>query len=191
MEDIHTENINALLNALQLSIDSPVDSITDADEDFPRFYLNVEPRKNDERFKYFTTLIKGEWKNQSTYAIHDSPLAFSQEFISFLLVTRLKKENMRSLAETDKAYQTFVEKLKLTTTSTKNLVITTDDQARTLIFTIIKNKKITLRHLAQKTGITQTALSNYKAGSDIRLSNMLKIAEAIGLKITLHTDTKS
>lgn len=54
-----------------------------------------------------------------------------------------------------------------------------------LIFNIVRDKKMTLRQVSDKTGLTQAAISNFKAGSDIRLSNLIKIANALDLKVTL------
>ena len=55
-----------------------------------------------------------------------------------------------------------------------------------LLNKFVGRRKMTLRELSQKTGLTQVALSNFKSGkSDMRLSSFLKILSALGLKLEI------
>lgn len=45
---------------------------------------------------------------------------------------------------------------------------------------------MTIRELAEKTGLSMVAISNFRSGKDIRLSNFIKIAEALGLRLKLE-----
>ncbi|MBU0506740.1 MAG: helix-turn-helix transcriptional regulator [bacterium] len=184
MKNYDSQKIDQFINALQLSINSSINSITDNDAD-NHYSINITKQKNDTQLQYFTKIIKGHWTNQSTYLIQDTDTAFSQDFINFLLVTRLNKDNMIKIADIDSIYTLFVDKLGFFQINENNIIISNSEQLRNIIFETIKKNNFTLREISEKIGITQTALSNYKAGSDIRISSLLKILKVLDLKMIL------
>lgn len=45
---------------------------------------------------------------------------------------------------------------------------------------------MTIRMLAEATGLTQVAISNFKAGGDIRVSNLIRIARALRMRLMVR-----
>lgn len=53
------------------------------------------------------------------------------------------------------------------------------------IFQRIEQQHMTLREVAEKSGLSQVSISNFKAGRDIKLSSLLKILKVVGIKLRL------
>ena len=108
-----------------------------------------------------------------------------KKLTTFLLLTRMEEKNIQKLAEIDSSYAPFLSKLGLKEDVIFNVNNLKDASA--FVFKLVENRKLTLRELSQKTGLTQVALSNFKLGkSDMRLSSFLKITSALGLKLKLQ-----
>lgn len=116
------------------------------------------------------------------YHIPDKSQVLNSHLISFLQLTRLDEKNMRSLAELDPKYQIFIDRLGLDPSNQ----IKTLKQASQTVFTAVEKQALTLRQLADMTGLTQATLNNFKAGKDVRLSNFLNILKALNLKIKIE-----
>ncbi|MBF0107388.1 MAG: helix-turn-helix transcriptional regulator [Deltaproteobacteria bacterium] len=186
------DKIDTFFNALQLSLDSRVSQVIDIDpEEYQNlknlFFVGVDQKETDERLKYFTKIIAGRWLKDNIYCIDDIDTALSQEFINFLMLTRLNKENMVKLGQIDRQYKRFIKKLNLEE-STNEVTVNSIEEARLHLFRVVEQKKMTLRVLAEQTKMTQVALSNFKNGSNIRLSNFISLCKALGVTIVLNND---
>lgn len=179
MESPTRDDMNALLNALQLCIASPVLGYS-LENNAIAFSTLVDGDTGLEKFK---KLIPGRMEH-STYHVEDISTVDIFLLTSFLMLTRLQDAQIISLAGQDNRYRPYANVLKLLPDGGET-VITTIADAKDAIFKTIEQKKWPLKKVAELTGLTQVTLSNFKAGGDIRLSNLLKIAKAVGVRVVL------
>lgn len=186
------DQIRGLVNALQLCIRSQIMSW-----DCPKFTrsrnvlaINFAPRDPDDpNLAKFELLAPGRWvtpENKSkihNYFVQNLDQIDVGLLTHFLLLTRLQDKQVWVLAEQDNRYRTYARALGLFVQE-KNTLIISLTQMRDLIFQTIDEKKFSLSMLARQTKLSQVSLSNFKAGGDIRFSNLLKIVKALGIKLT-------
>lgn len=176
-----SDEMSALLNALQLCIASPVLGHSIGTTSSVKFSAIVD---GDVGLTKFAKLVPGRWE-RNAYYIGDISKVDISLLTSFLMLTRLQDTQIMSLAEQDGRYRQYGDSLKLTSHGGKTGITTISD-ARNAIFKTIDQKKISLKKISELTGLTSVSLSNFKAGGDIRLSNLLKIAKALGVKLVLN-----
>lgn len=171
------------LNALQLSINSEVDNLDLGEPGFTLHFKQITP--NDANLELFQKLVPGSWNNtHNVYAIENSD-DISSLTIQFLLLTRLNKKNILKLAELDDKYKTLAQKIYGTSVELSDTVESIESASK-IIFDEVQRQKLTIRQLAEKTGLSAMAISNFKAGKDIRLSTLIKICQTLGLKISIN-----
>ncbi len=179
--------MNEFVNALQLSISSKIDRwswmVGLPTASHVIFYFNnINP--DDENLYFFQKLIPGTWDNaHKIYTIIDvEPI--NSLTTQFLLLTRLNKKNILKLAELDEKYKILAQKIYGTSVELSDTVGSIENASK-IIFDEVQRQKLTIRQLAEKTGLSAVAISNFKAGKDIRLSTLIKICQILGLKISI------
>lgn len=181
----YENEINEFINALQLSIESTIERWINEDDDlfFSIFFSKV--CKNDFGLELFEKLNLGKWNDEhNAYKIQYSDKLAA--ITAFLMLSRLNLDNIKKLAETKAEYRDLANQMGLN--ELKNIVTTVHsiEQAKKIIFDKINEKGMTIRQLSQKTGLSQTAISNFKAGNDIRLKNLLEILRALGVEMRIE-----
>lgn len=175
-------DLNQFINALQLCIKSEISSF--AKNDSESFTITFDSiAKNDEGLNIFEKLVPGSWQ-QDAYTMSGTPIDF-ELLTQFLLLTRLKADNMQKLAELDSRYQPYVDQVFGKKHHPLSEEIQKIDQASLLIFEKVKQKNLTMRQLSELTGLTPMTLNNFKSGKDIRFSNFIKLCKAVGVKIKM------
>lgn len=174
------QDLKSFENALQLCIETKIHNVTLGKDNYILVNFDKAPQDDEQLFLFFN-VVEGKWENKNkSYRISEIDL---QEVINFLLITRLNKENMMKLAEMDPEAEKMVTKMGL---KTKVLYINDIKHASKIVFEQLSKRNMTMRELSQRTGLTQVSLSKFKAGNDIRLSNLIKIAGALNLKLILR-----
>lgn len=177
------QELEEFANALQLSIKTKISGV-----DLENGSLNIKFESailpDDTNFFRFLKIFEGEWKpGQKNYAIRNADKFNWPQITLFLLLTRMNEENILKLAEIDPSMGEISKKLGLKTSGTN---IGSVKKCSELVFEKLEDKKMTIRELAERTGLTNVTISNFKAGGDIRLSNLLKIIGAVGLKLRMR-----
>ncbi|MBI2342907.1 MAG: helix-turn-helix transcriptional regulator [Deltaproteobacteria bacterium] len=145
-----------------------------------------DPR-GDEHFAYFQQLTRGRWDaKRSGLMIDNINQLLQTPIVSFLMLSRLSKEHMLHLARLDAKYRPCVEQLFGKAWTSKTVIVERPQEAAAVVFAHVAQQRMTIRTLAEKTGLTQVALSKFKGGQDIRLSNVLKILKALGLRLWIE-----
>jgi len=180
--------IDEFISALQVSIKS---KIVEYDADvFSETLLIQFQRKplDDPQWALFEKIVgdNGRWAPRlKGYSIDTAVI--TSHLINFLLITRLKEENIAKLGKIDPKYRDYVERaVGSSGLQTGAHALETLVQISGTIFSISEQNGITIRQLAEQTNLSMVSISNFKAGKDIRLSNFLKIAAALGLKLKLQ-----
>jgi len=184
MNPANEDKIDEFINALQLSIISTIGSWTDEDDDESFSILFSKIGKNDFGLELFEKLNLGQWNAERT----SYKMKFSDNIASvtsFLMLSRLSQGNISKLAEINVKYQELASQMGLVALGELMSTIGSVEDVKKIIFDKIKQRGMTLRQLSEKTGLSQTALSNFKSGNDIRLSNLIIITKALGLKIKI------
>ncbi|QQR79839.1 MAG: hypothetical protein IPJ69_10910 [Deltaproteobacteria bacterium] len=162
-------------NALQLSIDTPIPNtgtILSNPEILSLSFQGQKPIK-DERWQFFEKISEGKWKEAAHQVfLYQIPIGSLdlEELTQFLIITRLKKDNMLKIAELHPEYKKYVEKIFGSQKLTLKPDISNLEQAKRIVFDQISKKNVTLLSLAHQTGLSLVSLSNFKSGKDIRLS---------------------
>lgn len=182
------EEIDAFINALQLCVKSKiVEAVFKPGKNSGWLTLELKDiDSNDEKWDIFLTLLgrHAQWKKPHLMITEPSAIL---PLTPFLMLTRLDNTNMSALAEQDSQYRPYVRLLNLTpAVSGKGVSIRDITEASRHFFSVVADKEFTLRHLAERTGLTQATLSNFKAGQDIRLSTFFKLADVVGLDVILQ-----
>ncbi len=182
------EQLNAFVNALQVCIihEMHYRYIPLKDTILMSF---TSTEINDDNLGKFKRLVPGEIRKLGKYS-HQYWIKNLQQLnlgllTHFLLLTRLQDNQIIALVKQDMRFRPYAKILGLLPTETDAMPVVSLTQARDLIFQTIEKKSVSLATLAQQTGLSQVSLNNFKAGRDIRLSNLLKIAKALGIKVTL------
>ena len=176
-----------LINAMQLSLATPIAGFLAADTGILRIKFKSTPRQ-DKGFGYLQRLLKGEWAGGDlSFAIKIPGDLFLRQLTNFLMLSRLQEKNMRTLARLDPQYQPFVQKIFGGSIRASEAVVYDPKQAADIIFEQVKKQKMTIRELSQKSGLTQVTLSNFKVGRDIRFSTLLRILKTLKLSLMIRT----
>lgn len=183
MITVSHDQMNALINAMQLCIQSVIDSWSNnGSNSISIQFDSMEP--TDKKFQKLKKLLPMASETTNKIILIDFDADYCRALTTFLLLTRLEDKNMQKLAAMDSGYDLFLQKLGLKRDSVTS--IASLQEATQVIFKIVEERKMTLRELSEKSGLTQAALSNFKTGkTDIRLSSFLKIAAALGLKFKI------
>lgn len=119
MSPLLKEKIDQLINALQLCLKEPLLDAwfqgkfgPDYDEEGWVWIQFKERPANEEQWKYFEKLVPGVWREKEMYQIEgaDFERSLSGGITDFLLLTRLRKENMLKLAELNPYLRPWTEK---------------------------------------------------------------------------------
>ncbi len=187
MKDFFSDNLGEFQSALQLSIDSKIETVFKNPEVYSLSFQD-KPRA-DERWAYFEKLSGGEWKEVNKVHLYQFPQGALklEELTQFLFLSRLEKENMLKLASLDLRYKKYVIKIFGIVELVLNAgAFDNPEQIIGFLFSEIEKRKMTIRELAQRTGLSMVSISNFKAGKDIRLSNFLKILSVLEIKMKLE-----
>lgn len=175
--------ISLFVNALQLSVKTKINSIK-LDKNNGIILNFSEQPKEDTNLNRFLRFFKGTWDvNGESFAIENMGQYDISKLTLFLHITRLSEDNVRNLVERDPSISEMAKKMGFKVRSHE--IILSPKQAAQVIFERVEKNGLTIRQLAEQAGLTQVAISNFKAGKDIRLTNLLKIAGVLGLKIKI------
>lgn len=175
------EQICSLLNALQLCISTPIKNIQCNKNEMTVFLKDL--RTMDMGLLRFKKLVH---ITKETHQLIQFKILESHELetlVSFLMLSRLQVDNMARLIQMDSRFVHYGHKLGLIDQQMNS--IESIQKAADLFFKAIKEKKMTIRELAEKTGLTAMTINNLKSGKNIQLSSFLKLARALDLKIML------
>lgn len=180
------ELVDIWMNALQLCFKTPISSYTLAPEDILLINFESVPQK-DSGFEYFRKLFgkDADWDEEKLVLRVRNFSKMSGPAYNFLMLSRLRDENMKALAKLDPQYRPFVQTILGEYSEPMDEKVETLQQASQIAFSHVEKQKMTLRELAHRSGLTQVAMSNFKGGKDIRLSNFLKILKALQLRLTI------
>lgn len=180
MKHITPDQLNELTNALQLCLKNEIKG-SSANASKISIQFNA-PVNEDGSFTYFDRLVKGTWNGGTCYTFDSEVSPPLSVITNFLLLSRLQKENILKLGEMNADYRELVLRIFADSTfSEMNL-----PQIQSVIFTTLQKKDMTLRQLADQSGLSMVSISNFKAGKDIRLSNLIKIISALDLKLKIE-----
>jgi len=180
------EDIILLINAIQLCIKSKITGFVRYKDDKILTLSFTQITKDDKNLDNIFKLLRVHWNKQNESYQFDLTAIDISLLTNFFILSRLKKENMIELAFIDKKYQPLIEQLGLKIKKESVTQINNLDDAINRIFEEIKRKGLTIREVSEKTGLTQASISNFKAGRDIRLSNLIKMIHALGLDLKIH-----
>lgn len=181
MNDPIKEQIGSLLNALQLCISTPIKKIQYNKNEMTVFLEDLkEMDMGLLRFKKLVPITK-EGHQLIRFKILESHEL--ETLVAFLMLSRLQDANMARLIQIDEKFIHFGQKLGFIDQQMNN--IESLHKATGFFFKIIKEKKMTVRELAEKTGLTAMTINNFKSGKNIQLSSFLKLVKALDLKIML------
>lgn len=194
MAIITPEQIKTFISALQISVSSPLTHHLLTQFDTEGHILKIgfaQKVPGDKGLKKFERIMPGKWKSLGggknwEYGIEALEAFDIVSITNLLLLTRLQDDQIVALVEQDPRYRPYAQALGLLPESKGGAPILSLGQARDLIFQTIAQKGLSLAAIAQHAGLSQVSLSNFKAGGDIRLSNLLKIAKAVGVKLVLN-----
>jgi DNA-binding Xre family transcriptional regulator len=175
------EMLDTFINALQLSIKTKIISVA---EEGDNVRINfAKPPSGDPKLNRFLNIFNGKWSNDRHY--FQIPNASKVDWPSlkmFLQITRMNNDNILKWTDANETALEIAERIGIRNTQAG---LAGPLQAARVIFDRVREKGMTIRELAEKTGLTQVALSNFKTGGDIKLSNLIKIANALGLRIRM------
>lgn len=182
---LDSEGLRFLINALQLCIKTPIAGFFASGTDILHLKFSTAPH-DDKGFEYFQKLVTGKWNEKElSFEVKNLKELLSSPLLNFLMLSRLQKENMRTLARIDAQYRPLAKKIIDDYQDKPDERIQDIKQASQVVFSHVAQQKMTLRELAAKSDLTQAALSNFKAGNDIRLSSLVKILKALGLNLMI------
>lgn len=177
------DELNEFVNALQLSIDTKIVGFKHASDDSIVIKLATGAIK-DVRLRRFVDKLDCKFEQSNRIVrIPDASSIDWQKLISFLYVTRLTKSNVEIISRMGTRYDFLVGKDAAVQSA---FTIDSIRDAADRLFAMVEERKMTLRTLAEKSGLTQTSLSKFKAGGDIRLSSLIKIANALGVRLKIE-----
>jgi len=176
------EMLDAFANALQLSIKTKIIEIVPTTDDEILISFDKKPSDDPNLFKFLSVFDGGWSDNSRTYKISNTSQADWPALKLFLQVTRMNDGNISKWIETNEAALKIAAKMGIQPDqkNPKNV-----QHVARIVFQKVKKEGITLRKLAAMTGLTQSALCNFKAGGDIKISNLVKIANALKLKLKI------
>lgn len=189
-----SEQIDAFINALQLSISSKILGNPKYDYDPKNNGLSfiLDKSEKDTKLETFQKLISDQFllykRNKFGVPIMIINLSDKQisELTSFLLLTRLEPNQIEFFANKKDTSFTFLKNYRKEAKPEKNVEVKTIADAADYIFSKISEKQMTLRELSELTGMTPASLHNLKNHQDIKLSTLIKMAKALGIVIRLE-----
>jgi len=184
MKSFSKEGLEAFVNALQLSIKTKVLDWA-IDRHSGECYVHLEKTKTkDEYLALVCKLSFVKWdKKKNLLKINFEHEEALSSLTSFLLLSRLQIKNIQSLAEGNVVYQQFAQQMGLLSHKHAKTEVQNVQQIMDYFFFVMSEKDTTFRELSEKTGLSQMAIHNAKAGGDVRLSSFLKLAKALDVKI--------
>ena len=178
-----TDFVQSFLNALQLSIPNRIiDSVNKLSHKPILLFHFAQDIKNDGNIKKFFGLLAPniKWLNANTLEWSDATDENIQTITELLILTRLNDENLKKISELNSKFEPWVSKLNLT--SQKDLI---KNNLNDLVFSHMQKKRISQDGLAKSADLSLVSLYKFKKGGDIRLSNFLKILDALDLEIQI------
>lgn len=194
------EEIDQFINALQLSIASKISRWKIAE---PYLLVDFDLAKDDEKLNLFLGLMgpdiirdkqfffKRTDADKPTQETENATLLLSDltpTLTQFLLLTRLDRENMEKLAKRDPQYRLLVSKIGRNEPyppESHEIIVGTISDAAPFVFRKAKEAGASLRVLSEKTGLSTMALGKIKKGGDLRLSSLIKLCAALGLRLKI------
>lgn len=168
-------------NALQLSIQSKINGITIKGDDVVIDFA-FPPPADDVNLYIFFQLFGHLSENKKNYIISTTDKINWPKITLFLLLTRMDEDNIRKLAELDEFAKELAQKMGLGSSDT---TIDSVKNCSQIIFKKMEEKNMTIREMAERTGLTTVSISNFKNGKDIRLSNLIKIIKVLGVYLKI------
>lgn len=184
MTILNSHQAYVFVSALQLSITTKIKLVSPEDNNVLKIYFDSRPLPDDKNLAIFLKLLKGDWRGDGTcFVVHAADEIDWEQLILFLLLTRLDEKNIIKLAQTDKSVRNIAEMLgyKFASRGVESV-----KECSKIIFDRIKEKKMTIRELAELTGLTQVSIGNFKSGKDIKLSNLIKIMRALNMDLKIQ-----
>lgn len=176
------EDIKLFANALQLSINSSLSSVEMKNDGL--VVIKFDNRTDgDHSLELLLKFFSGEWdKSGRSFAVKNAEAIDWRKLTLFLQITRMQEDSIMTLAMIDASAYKIAKELgfDLKTGDTDNV-----QSIVQAVFERVKKKGFTLRQLADMSGLTQASLSNFKAGKDIKLSNLMRILKALDMKLRL------
>lgn len=189
---LNREEISTFITALQISIDSQIVTWSVENKKSLRILFD-ERSKTDPKLKLFEKILPGKWDDaHREYIVSNISEYLTPLLINFLMLTRLDQRNILKIKNLASDYAPLAQAILSSprTTGETSQDLDSLSSAADTVFSLLKQKQLTIRELAEKTGLSMVAISNFKAGNDIRLSNFIKIAEALGLKVKLESNAE-
>ncbi len=178
----HNEIFSAFQNALQLSLNTrilagKISGTADKTTIEIRFFKR---NPDDTKLESFTKILGNsaifltpttlEWQNANFKEV--------ELITELLMLSRLDQNNLNKLAEIDPRFAPWVQN-KFKTHAKVELKINPTQ----IIFDQLEKKQIPQSNFSKKTGLSLVSLYKFKNGGDIRLSNFLKMLDALNLEI--------
>ncbi len=187
------DELDLFVNALQLCIKSRIIHCgMENVEPPPLIHIQFEKKpSDDEAWEFFERLTEGTWeifKKTALYSFDKVSEIVSPLVINFLFITRLQRANIEKFAEIDPQYKSITKKI-MGESIQENLEMQKIEnlgQAVSVIMNRLSQKHMTIRELAESSRLSMVSISNFKSGKDIRLSNFIRIAAALGLKLKIQ-----
>jgi len=178
----------SFVNSLQLCIQSTISDLKNEGSQIQIYFSRFS--NDDNGLRLFEKLQLGSWdKSHAFYSINiesREDVFYLSDLTYFFLLTRLKEKSILQLAKKSERARKIAEQLNLLKSAENSIEPSSVSQAVSALFSILKEKNMTFRELSEKTGLSQMTLHKAKAGGDLRLSNFLKIAEALGFRVKLE-----
>lgn len=177
------QELKEFSSALQLCIKTKVNAVTGGDGEVI-ITFDSQPKLDDLQLHKFLKLFDCHWKEDlKTVVVKNENEINWPQLTLFLFLTRMDEGNISKLAEIDESAGEIAGKLRL---KPHDATIESVKMCSKVIFDNMKDKKMTIRELAERTGLTQVSISNFKAGKDIRLSNLMKIVRALRMHVRMQ-----
>jgi transcriptional regulator with XRE-family HTH domain len=173
----------AFANALQLSINTRIGGIS-AKEDTVEMRFHPNKEAGDLRLEKFSKIFGGVWQNQLKEYVINAPEKIDWAgWTLFLLLTRMEEDNILKLADADEFAADIAVRLGL---KARDLSLSNLSEVASIVSSAMEKRKMTIRELAEASGLTQVSIGNFKSGKDMRLSSLLKILKALGLSLRIR-----
>lgn len=183
---IDTNEVELLINAIQVCIDHKINKFSIKKNSLQLIFDKRVMEKNN-KLKIFHEIVQGYWdKTSKIYTFNLNQIGDLPLFTNFLMLSRLSKKNLEKLATSQTKFAKFLKRLRyLKKEQDKSYSIHNIEQIREILFSKMEQKNITYRELSNLTGLSQAALHNFRSGGDIKLSNFINFANALGMHIIL------
>ncbi len=179
------EILIAFRNSLQLSLNTEIldgSKISGTEDNTTINLLFSEENPKDPKLETFLKILGKSIRKTSpkTFSWQNTNLREVELITELLMLSRLDQNNLNKLAEIDPRFAPWVQG-KFKTQSTPNIQI----NPTKIIFDQLEKKQMPQSDFAKKTEISLVSLYKFKNGGDIRLSNFLKMLEALNLEMII------